>query len=761
MMTVTTGGGLSETIPATSWARSDVATGGARRSEQVFGRRRRLAALPATTTGGGFWPMSGKSRSTSRLASAVAGAAIRPTPPVETDAGQALGARHPARHPRRGQALPAHRRGAPAGGRGRCGGRVLPLLRRPAPTSSRRRSPRRCAPQLVVAIVSDRPLRSVAVTIDTSTRETRLRARRRVAGVEGALRGADGRRARRQRERLPGGGDDLPRWRKEYLDGDAGGGAPADPNLNVGVAQVPGGPPGRPGGQLDGIRKVTDNRYEIDKAVIDSSLSNLNALATQARLVPSFKNGVANGFKLFQIQPGSLYSSIGIENGDVITRINGYEINSPDKALEIYQKLRESSHVTIELERGGQTIKKDYSITGRSRWTDLMRTLLATSSSARPRDGPGPVRDPLAAPSRARRPVTPLPSAPRPRRRAGFAAPLPAWAGARTRPGAAASAPAPAPAASAARPRRRGAARRSPSGGSPGDAAPPPGRRPGARAAPARPRAAPASAPRARRSPARAARPGRPGGRRPAPDACTPIQGRFMLSFSKADIVDVLEQASRWTCRNFIYGEDVAKGKITLLSKSPVTADEAYAAFLAALSSNGIALYQTGRYWKLIRTADAKKTPIPTYTTDGAETPGTEQPITKLIRLKYADADQMRGIMGNFISPAGRRPPVHPARPAAHHRHRRQHPAHREAHRVDRPGRRRRAGPAGADPLRPGQGHRRQGEPDLRPGAPARRGSGRRRPRHSAARPRPGRPRPPRPPAPTRRAAASRSRSPR
>ena len=148
-----------------------------------------------------------------------------------------------------------------------------------------------------------------------------------------------------------------------------------------------------------------------------------------------------------------------------------------------------------------------------------------------------------------------------------------------------------------------------------------------------------------------------PGGQVVAPpktDAkCTPIQGRFMLSFAKADIVDVLEQASRWTCRNFIYGEDVAKGRITLLSKSAVTADEAYAAFLAALTSNGIALYPTGRYWKLVRTGDAKKTAIPTYTTDGAETPATEQPITKLIRLKYADADQMRGVMGNFISPQG------------------------------------------------------------------------------------------------------------
>ena len=70
--------------------------------------------------------------------------------------------------------------------------------------------------------------------------------------------------------------------------------------------------------------------------------------------MPSFKNGAANGFKLFSIQPNSLYASIGIENGDVIQRVNGYEINSPEKALELYQKLRESRHVTIELERGGR-----------------------------------------------------------------------------------------------------------------------------------------------------------------------------------------------------------------------------------------------------------------------------------------------------------------------------------------------------------------------------------------------------------------------
>jgi len=150
-------------------------------------------------------------------------------------------------------------------------------------------------------------------------------------------------------------------------------------------------------------------------------------------------------------------------------------------------------------------------------------------------------------------------------------------------------------------------------------------------------------------------RPGRTGAAETLkPEAkCSPLQGRFMLTFNKADVVDILEQASRWTCRNFVYTEDIARGKITLLSKTPVTADEAYAAFLVALNTNNIAIYATGKYYKLIRTADAKKAPIPLYTDADSGTPANEQPITKVIRLSFSDADQMRGIVSNFVSPQG------------------------------------------------------------------------------------------------------------
>jgi len=141
----------------------------------------------------------------------------------------------------------------------------------------------------------------------------------------------------------------------EYIDNSAA----APPNL--GVMPLP-QPVLAQGGGGEGVKQLSENQYVVARSEINNALTNLSDLATKARIVPSFKNGVANGFKLFSIVPDSLYAKIGVQNGDVIRRINGYEMNSPDKALEIYQKLRDASRIEIELERRGETLRKSYSI---------------------------------------------------------------------------------------------------------------------------------------------------------------------------------------------------------------------------------------------------------------------------------------------------------------------------------------------------------------------------------------------------------------
>ncbi|MCP4502036.1 MAG: hypothetical protein GY822_18925 [Deltaproteobacteria bacterium] len=112
----------------------------------------------------------------------------------------------------------------------------------------------------------------------------------------------------------------------------------------------------------EGITKIGPNSYEITQNEVDKALGNLSKLTTMARVVPAFEGGETIGFKLFSIRPGSLYSKIGIRNGDIIQRVNGYDINSPDKALEVYQKLKSSKSVSVDIKRRGKPVTIDYGI---------------------------------------------------------------------------------------------------------------------------------------------------------------------------------------------------------------------------------------------------------------------------------------------------------------------------------------------------------------------------------------------------------------
>ncbi len=110
------------------------------------------------------------------------------------------------------------------------------------------------------------------------------------------------------------------------------------------------------------IRVVGTNAYEIDKELVDAVLVNPMAVAKGARVVPAVKNGKPSGFKLYAIRPSSIFAKLGLENGDMIVRVNGFDLTTPDQALEVYTKLRDASTLQIELERRHQPLTLTYSI---------------------------------------------------------------------------------------------------------------------------------------------------------------------------------------------------------------------------------------------------------------------------------------------------------------------------------------------------------------------------------------------------------------
>jgi general secretion pathway protein C len=71
-----------------------------------------------------------------------------------------------------------------------------------------------------------------------------------------------------------------------------------------------------------------------------------------ARIVPEQKDGKTVGIRLLNIRPDTLLGKLGLQNGDVLRTINGFDMTSPEKALEAYAKLRTAPEITIGVNRG-------------------------------------------------------------------------------------------------------------------------------------------------------------------------------------------------------------------------------------------------------------------------------------------------------------------------------------------------------------------------------------------------------------------------
>ena len=65
------------------------------------------------------------------------------------------------------------------------------------------------------------------------------------------------------------------------------------------------------------------------------------------------------GWRFASIQKGSVYEDLGFKVGDVLTEVEGEEINSADKALELYNQLKTNSRVQIVVNGQSRTYTVD------------------------------------------------------------------------------------------------------------------------------------------------------------------------------------------------------------------------------------------------------------------------------------------------------------------------------------------------------------------------------------------------------------------
>jgi len=139
--------------------------------------------------------------------------------------------------------------------------------------------------------------------------------------------------------------------------------APAAPQSRRGRGRAPPPEPvaeAAPGEET--VRPVGDDKWLIDSREVEEATANMSRLLTQVRVVPNFTDGQPDGFKVFAIRPGSLFAKIGLQNGDVLKRINGVEISGPEQAFEAYQRLKDETSIQIDLSRNNENRSFAYEI---------------------------------------------------------------------------------------------------------------------------------------------------------------------------------------------------------------------------------------------------------------------------------------------------------------------------------------------------------------------------------------------------------------
>jgi general secretion pathway protein C len=118
--------------------------------------------------------------------------------------------------------------------------------------------------------------------------------------------------------------------------------------------------PAVPGGLAQQV--AGPGNYVIDQRALNAALDNIGQAMTDARLLPSIKDDKVEGFRASEVKPAGIFGMVGIKNGDILLRINDFNIDSPEKAIQSLASLKGMNNIKLDLLRDGQPTTFNYEI---------------------------------------------------------------------------------------------------------------------------------------------------------------------------------------------------------------------------------------------------------------------------------------------------------------------------------------------------------------------------------------------------------------
>jgi general secretion pathway protein C len=117
----------------------------------------------------------------------------------------------------------------------------------------------------------------------------------------------------------------------------------------------PGGPYAAPASPVSAAPESGGDATEQLARVRDEVLRDPAKASEYIRVQPANIGGQLKGYRIYPGRDRSAFTTAGLRPGDLVTAVNGVQLDDPAKALQMLGELGQAGQVNLVVERGGQT----------------------------------------------------------------------------------------------------------------------------------------------------------------------------------------------------------------------------------------------------------------------------------------------------------------------------------------------------------------------------------------------------------------------
>lgn len=102
------------------------------------------------------------------------------------------------------------------------------------------------------------------------------------------------------------------------------------------------------------------NQFTVEKNFMREKMKDLSSILTQARGIQMTNPDGSLAFKVVDVEPGGIFSYLGIQDNDIITGINGQPITDLNQVMNLFGKITELDSLNLTIRRDGSEETQDY-----------------------------------------------------------------------------------------------------------------------------------------------------------------------------------------------------------------------------------------------------------------------------------------------------------------------------------------------------------------------------------------------------------------